>query len=189
MKNSQRVLVYLIGFTLGILLVSSIISRRNARQERVTDPWLVTNTTSINEGVEPLPSEMPAAIQKGNIIDFGYLPRGRIPLERVWLLQFDKSYPYVRAVENISSGEFKYMAADQISILLSEGVDVTELKPMLDKLDLRLRMFNRKEGLAVIGVVNTQIDGVPATIQAVQSWSNLFISAKADILRFQNDQD
>jgi hypothetical protein len=41
-------------------------------------------------------------------------------------------------------------------------------------------MFNRKEGLAVIGVLNTQIDAVPATIEAVQSWSDLFESAEAD---------
>jgi hypothetical protein len=77
------------------------------------------------------------------------------------------------------------MAADQISIHLAEGVDVTELKPMLDDLGLRLRMFNRKEGLAVIGVLNTQIDAVPATIEAVQLWSDLFESAEADVLRFQ----
>ena len=130
---------------------------------------------------------MPVSIQKGNIIDFGYLPSRSVPSERVWLLQFDKSYPYVRVVEDISSGEFKYMAADQISILLSEGVDVTEIEPMLDELGLRLRMFNREEGIAVIGVLNTQIDGVPSTLQAVQSWSNLFISAQADILHFQNN--
>ena len=187
MKNSQRVLVYLIGFILGTLLVSVIISRRNTHQERVTDPWITQNARVISEGFEPLPSKMPISIQKGNIIDFGYLPSVSLPSERVWLLEFDKSYPYVRAVEDISSGEFKYMAADQISILLSKGVDVTELEPMLDELGLRLRMFNRKEGIAVIGVLNTQIDGVPSTLQAVKSWSNLFISAQADILRFQKN--
>lgn len=187
MKNSQRVLVYLIGFILGTMLVSVIISRRTTKQERVKDHWLTQNARVINEGAEPLPLKMPVSIQRGNIIDFGYLPSRSVPLERVWLLQFDKSYPYVRVVEDISSGEFKYMAADQISILLSEGVDVTEIEPMLDELGLRLRMFNRKEGIAVIGVLNTQIDGVPSTLQAVQSWSNLFISAQADILHFQNN--
>jgi hypothetical protein len=187
MKNSQRVFVYLIGFTLGTLLVSAILSRRTMKEEEFTDPWLAHNERAIEGGAEPLPLEMPASIQKGNIIDFGYLPRGHEPLERVWLLQFDKSYPYVRAVENILSGEFRYMAADQISILLSEGVDVTELKPMLDELGLRLRMFNRKEGLAVIGVLNTQIDAVPNTIQAVQPWGSLFVRAQADILHFQHN--
>jgi hypothetical protein len=77
------------------------------------------------------------------------------------------------------------MAADQISIHLAEGVDVTKLKPMLDELGLRLRMFNRKEDLAVIGVLNTQIDAVPTTLEALQPWSDLFESAEADLLRFQ----
>ena len=56
---------------------------------------------------------------------------------------------------------------------------------MLDELGLRLRMFNRKEGLAVIGVLNTQIDAVPSTIEALQPWSDLFEFVEADVLRFQ----
>jgi hypothetical protein len=46
-------------------------------------------------------------------------------------------------------------------------------------------MFNRKEDLAVIGVLNTQIDAVPTTLEALQPWSDLFESAEADLLRFQ----
>ena len=76
MKNSQRVFVYLIGFTLGTLLVSAILSRRTMKEEEFTDPWLAHNERAIEGGAEPLPLEMPASIQKGNIIDFGYLPRG-----------------------------------------------------------------------------------------------------------------
>ena len=82
----------------------------------------------------------------------------------VWLLNFDKTYPYIRVVETIATGDQLY-GTDQISIYLSEGVDVIELKPMLDELGLRLGMFNRK-GLAVIGVLNNQIDAVPSTIEA-----------------------
>ena len=46
-------------------------------------------------------------------------------------------------------------------------------------------MFNRKEGLAVIGVLNTQIDAVPSTIEALQPWSDLFESVEVDVLRFK----
>ncbi len=185
MKNSDRVLVYLVGFGLGMLLVWMILSRRAAKEEAAVDPWVVHNAEAVAAGAEPLPAGMPATIHKGKIIDFGYLPNEATPLERVWLLNFEKSYPYVRAVEDVASGEFSYMAADQISIELADGVDVTELKPMLDELGLRLRMFNRKERLAVVGVLNTEIDAVPATIDAVQPWSELFVSARADELRFQ----
>ena len=185
MKNSQRVMVYLVGFILGSLLVSMIISRRSSKEEATVDPWVSHNTKAVADGAKPLPNNMPNSIQKGRIIDFGYLPDKERAKERVWLLNFDKTYPYIRVVETIATGEFSFMAADQISIHLAEGVDITELKPMLDDLGLRLRMFNRKEELAVIGVLNTQIDAVPATIEAVQPWSDLFESVEADVLRFQ----
>jgi hypothetical protein len=185
MKNSQRVMVYLVGFILGSLLVSMILSRRTSKGEAAVDPWVIHNTEAVAGGAEPLPDHMPASIQKGRIIGFGYLPDEEAAEERVWLLNFDKTYPYIRAVETIATGEFSFMAADQISIHLADGVDVTKLKPMLDQLGLRLRMFNRKEDLAVIGVLNTQIDAVPATIEAVQQWSYLFEFAEADLLRFQ----
>lgn len=188
MKNSQRVLVYLVGFGMGMLLVSMILSRRAAKEEAAVDPWVAHNAEMVAAGAEPLPSAMPASIHKGRIIDFGYLPNKDTPEQRVWLLNFKESYPYVRAVEDIASAEFRFMAADQISIKLAEGVDVTELKPMLDELGLRLRMFNRKEQIAVIGVLNTQIDAVPATIEAVQPWSDLFVSAHADELKFKGAQ-
>lgn len=188
MKNSDRIIVYLVGFILGMLLVSMLLSRRAAKEEAAVDPWVVHNAEAVETGnAEPLPAGMPASIHKGRIIDFGYLPDAEAPEERVWLLNFEKSYPYVRAVEDLTSGEFRYMAADQISIELGEGVDVTELKPMLDELGLRLRMFNRKERLAVVGVISTQIDAVPATIEAVQPWSDLFVTAEPDVLRFQSN--
>jgi len=185
MKNSDRIIVYVVGLILGILLVSMILSRRSAKEAAAQDPWVMHNVEAVAGGAEPLPEGMPASIHKGRIIDFGYLPNAESPSQRVWLLNFDKSYPYVRAVETISSGKFSYMAADQITIQLADDVDVTKLKPMLDELGLRLRMFNRKEEIAVIGVINTQIDAVPATIKAVQPWSDLFVSARADELQFK----
>ena len=185
MKNSDRIIVYVVGFLLGMLLVSIILSRRSAKEEANADPWVAHNIEMIAAGAEPLPDAMPASIHKGRIIDFGYLPNAEAPQQRVWLLKFKESYPYVRAVEDMTSGQFSYMAADQISLQIAEGVDVTELKPMLDELGLRLRMFNRKERLAVIGVLSTQIDAVPATVAAVQPWSELFDSAQADELKFK----
>jgi hypothetical protein len=185
-KNADRLFVYLIGFGIGMLLVWMILARRTAREEAAVDPWVEHNARAIADGAEPLPEAMPPSMQKGRIINFGYLPDKEDPETRVWLLSFEESYPYVRAVEHLETGAFSYMAADQISLHMAEGVDVTKLKPMLDELGLRLRMFNRKENLAVIGVLSTNIDAVPATIEAVQPWSHLFESAQPDMLRFQS---
>jgi len=186
MKNSDRIFVYMVGFILGSLLVWMILSRRAAREEAAVDPWVVHNAEAVEAGAEPLPRTVPESMHKGKIIKFGYLPNEAIPLERVWLLNFEESYPYVRAVQSVESGAFEFMAADQISIQLLEGVDVTRLKPMLEDLGLRLRMFNRKEGLAVVGVLDTEIDAVPRTVQAVQDWSSeLFERVEPDRIRFQ----
>jgi hypothetical protein len=88
-------------------------------------------------------------------------------------------------MEDLSTGELSYMAADQILIELADGVDVTALKPMLDTLDLRLRMFNRKDQIAVVGVLSTQIDAIPATIEALQPYSELFRSIGPDRIEFK----
>jgi hypothetical protein len=185
MKKWDRILVYLVGFILGTLLVSVIMTRRTAKQEMSVDPWVEHNRTLIDEGAEPLPETVHASMKTGKILDFGYLPSEEAPLEKVWHLNFTGSYPYVRVVENIVTGELAYMAADQIVIELNEEVDVTALQPMLDELGLRLRMFNRKDRIAVVGVLNTQIDAVPATVEALQPFAHLFSSARPDVIRFQ----
>jgi hypothetical protein len=77
------------------------------------------------------------------------------------------------------------MAADQILIELADGVDVTALKPMLDALQLRLRMFNRKDQIAVVGVLSTQIDAIPATIEALQPYAELFRAVGPDVIEFK----
>jgi hypothetical protein len=113
------------------------------------------------------------------------LPSEAEAQSKVWHLNFAESYPYVRVEEDLSTGEFSYMAADQILIELTEGVDVTALKPMLDELGLRLRMFNRKDQIAVVGVLSTQIDAVPATIEAVRAYAELFRAVGPDVIEFK----
>lgn len=187
MKKSERFSVYFIGFFMGMVLVSVIMSRKAAREEVHEDPWYAHNQQIEASGAEPLPESVNPAMLKGDVLRFGYLPSKEAPLERVWLLNFRKSYPYVRVVETIETGELSYMAADQVKLWLAPGVDVTDLKPMFDELELRLRNFKRKENFVVIGVLSTQIDAVPATLAAIQPWSELFERAEADLLEFRNN--
>ncbi len=185
MKKTDRILVYIVGFVLGMLLVSVILNRRAAKQEARIDPWVVHNLAAVEAGAEPLPETVPNSIQMGKILDFGYLPNEAAAQAKIWHLNFDESYPYVRVVEDLSTGEFSYMAADQILRELAEGVDVTVLKPMLDELGLRLRMFNRKDRIVVVGVLSTRIDAVPATLEALQPYAALFRSAGPDVIQFK----
>jgi hypothetical protein len=48
-----------------------------------------------------------------------------------------------------------------------------------------VRMFNRKDQIAVVGVLNTQIDAVPATIEALQPYSELFRAVGPDVIEFK----
>lgn len=185
MKSNNRIVVYFVGFLMGLMLVSLIMSRRDAREQARVDPWLKHNAAMLEAGAEPLPERVPTSMQLGRIIDYGLLPDDTDPIERVWLLNFDKSYPYVRIVEDFISDKLSYMAADQIKIALAEGQDVTKLKPMLDELGLRLRMFNRKEKIAVIGVLHTGISAVPDTLNAIEPWAELFEYAEPDWILFK----
>ncbi|MFT4901271.1 MAG: hypothetical protein ACI81V_000540 [Lentimonas sp.] len=184
----DRVLIYIVGFGLGTLLVSMMLARRGNQQEIAEDPWVAHNAAMVASGAEVLPAGVPASMRSGHILDFGYLPHEVAASEKVWLLNFDESYPYVRVVQDIESGALTYMAADQVSVHLAEGSDVTELKPLLDELGLRLRMFNRKEQLAVVGVLHTGIDAVPATIQALAPSGLLTRSIEPDWIQFKRPE-
>lgn len=185
MNNRDRVIVFAVGFVLGMLLVSFILQRRALKNAAGEDPWAAHNAAAIEAGAEPLPDAVPEVIRSGKIIDFGYLPGKADAAQKVWHLNFERKYPFVRVTEDLQTGALEYMAADQIKLELADGIDVTELKPMLEALNLRLRMFNRKEQIAVIGVLNTKIDAVPVTIEAVRPYARLFSKAEPDFLEFK----
>jgi hypothetical protein len=187
MKTKERIFIYVIGVAIGMVLVSVLISRRSEKAKQAVDPWVLHNRDVIDAGAaEPLPSKLPDVLQAGMILDFGYLPSGsEVPQARVWLMNFKDSYPYVRVVEQLSDGAIEYMAADQILIVLKPGIDVTELKPILDTLGLRVRMFNRKEHILVVGVISTEIDAVDQTIELLRPWSEKYSSISPDFIRLQ----
>lgn len=185
MNGNNRIVVYFAGFLIGMLMVSLIMSRRAARERAQADPRLTHNIAMVEAGAEPLPEYAHESIRQGLIIDYGLLPNETEASERVWLLKFEESYPNVRVVEILEVGELRYMAADQIKLTMKSGVDVTELKPMLDELGLRLRMFNRKEKLAVVGVLHTGISAIPDTLDAIQPWSELYDKAEPDWILFK----
>lgn len=186
MKNSERIFVYFIGFLIGLLMVSAILMRRAARETAVVaDPWAYHLKNAATADAEPLPSQVEPAMLLGTVLRFGYQPDATEARERVWILSFDDSYPYVRIVEDQVSGELTYMAADQLQIKLADGVDVAELSPALDALGLRLRNFNRKYNRVVVGVLHTGLQAVPDTIVALEPWSALIEKAEPDYIQFR----
>ncbi len=180
MNTRERIGVYVFGFVLGSLLVSAVLMRRAAREETSADPWQDHSRAAAVAGAEPLPRAVPAALLSGAVVDYGQLPGGGT----AWVLTFDESYPFVR-VERDAAGEMHYMAADQVVVKLAEGVDVTALNPVLDALGLRLRMFSRRERAAVVGVLDTRLDAVPRTVQALNERLGASGEARPDMIVFR----
>ena len=164
MKNSERIVVYSLGFILGMLLVSTIFMRRAAFRDTTSDSIQDTVYLATVARFEALPQDVESVILKGQILDFGYLPSDLDRQQRVWLLKFKKSYPHVRVVQSLESGALTYSAADQIKLTLRPDIDVTDLSPMLKALELRLRNFSRKHNIAIIGVLDTKMNVFPASI-------------------------
>ena len=185
MKNSERFVVYSLGFILGMLLVSAIFMRRTAFRDTTSDSIQDPAYLATVARIEALPQDVESVILEGQILDFGYLPSDLDRQQRVWLLKFKKSYPHVRVVQSLESGALMYSAADQIKLTLRQDVDVTDLSPMLKALGLRLRNFSRKHNIAIIGVLDTKIDAVPRTIEAIRKWSHLYQSADPDFIIFR----
>ena len=169
MQKMDRIMVYLVGFGLGTLLVSALMLRRAERSDQRIDPWMEHNQAMLAAGAEALLEDVPPALLKGRMLDFGQLPDAGPPEQKVWLLNFKDSYPYVRVEQRIADGSLQFMTADQIVIDLANGIEVTRLKPVFDRLNLRVRMFNRKDQKVVVGVLHTGISAVPDTIHALQA--------------------
>lgn len=180
MKGNERIGVFIIGMLIGCLLVSILVSRREAFKEASDATW--TGPGIAFEG-PPLPDEVEPVLREGRLLYHSVLPEGA-----VWVVGFTDRYPFVRVVWNAQTNTFEYMAADQVIIQMHDGVDVAVLKPILDKLGVRMRMFNRRENVAVIGTVSSGASAVPDTLVALEAYADLFLHASPDPIRFREGE-
>ena len=173
------------------MLVSLLMSRHAAEEDAPppAEGWVAASPAVAD--APPLPEGVPEALRGGTLLRYGRLedaPEASADSagDRVWVLSFDANYPFVRVVEDADDGGLRYMAADQVVVRLAENTDVTKLKPMLEALGVRLRMFNRGEKIAVIGVVGIGIAAVPDTLRAAAPYSELFREIRPDWIRFRD---
>jgi hypothetical protein len=182
MKQTDRIVIFIIGFTIGTILVSIYLEnkslKKEAAKEQVLEAW-----SEMDEGTLNLPESLPAVFLKGILIASGTLINSNGEDENIWILEYKSSYPFVRIVENVSQQTLEVMAADQVLIHLREGVDVTDFQPMLKALGLNVRMFNREKKIMVISVLNRELDAIPQTLSALSPWNGLFDSATPDFIQ------
>ena len=67
-----------------------------------------------------VPQHVHPVLLKGRVIDCGFLPDSIDPVEKIWIVRFDKHYPFVRVVQDINTQELNYMAADQVIVQVLE---------------------------------------------------------------------
>ena len=93
----------------------------------------------------------------------------------------------MRVVEDLGTGALSYMAADQICVELAEGVDDG---PQADAgcLATALADVQPQERVVVLGVLHTGIDAVPATLAALEPWSDSFLASGPDWIEFKQPQ-
>ena len=181
MKQTDRIVLFTIGFAVGTILVSSYLQFKENKRVTGQASESISNSLEAN----PLPDSVPSVFSEGALFDYAEINEdGRS--ERIWLLQFNKSYPFVRIVEDLNTGDCLIMAADQILLYLEAGVDVTEVKSLLDANALKVRMFNRNKNIVVIGVLNNGVDAVPMTLELVSVWTDLVAQATPDYIELRS---
>ena len=179
MKLWDRILIYGIGFAIGTLALSFYWQIKSAQSETEHQR---AQDYSVSETELPLPESLPEVFTQGRVRLCGLLTNAEGEQESIWIMEYKKSYPFVRIVKNHLRGTLEIMAADQVLLRLKEGVDVTDLQAALNALGLRVRMFNRDEQVVVVSVLNDGLSAVPNTLEALEPWSDLFESSTPDYI-------
>lgn len=179
MKLWDRIIIYGIGFAIGTTIVSFYWQFKSAQRE-AERPRQQKYTNTHNQ--LPFPQSLPEVFLQGQVLASGSLTNAEGEKESIWIVEYKKSYPFVRIVENQVRGTLELMAADQVLLYLNDGVDVTDVQPALDALGLRVRMFNRDERVIVLSVLNDLLNAVPSTLEALEPWSDLFELSTPDYI-------
>lgn len=182
MKQTDRIVIFIIGFTIGTVLVSIYFEKKSFNKEEAEEQ-LINDWSKVDQTIPQIPKSLPDVFLKGSLIASGTMINQKGEEENIWILEYKSSYPFVRIVENIPQQSLEIMAADQILIHLKEGVDVTDFQPMLDALGLNVRMFNRDKNIMVISVLNRDLGAIPQTLAALSPWKGLIDSASPDYIQ------
>lgn len=179
MKLWDRILIYGIGFAIGTTVLSFYWQFKSARADLAEQTY---QQYVGNESQLPFPKSLPEVFRQGQVLVSGSITNTEGEGENVWIVEYKKSYPFVRIVENPVRGSVEIMAADQVLLYLHAGVDVTDLQPALNSIGLRVRMFNRDEQVMVVSVLDNALNAVPKTLEALEPWSDLLKSSTPDYI-------
>lgn len=191
MKQTQRLKIFGIGFILGCVVVSFIISAKNAKKRQMEklleEPQ---NQTISGDFAEPIPDGVPAAIKAGRIAEFKHWGKNSEQStnkrNRSWLLKFNHNYTWVQMDEIVDQDkvEYIYQAADQVQVKLNSGIKRSTFIESLDNEKYHYREFHKKPEIHIIGINSVTIDSVSSAISDLAS-NPLIIDTKPDLILFK----
>lgn len=182
MKQTDRIVIFIVGFVLGTLLISSIMKNKAYKISRTNE----VNANLFEDFNEfGLPDDFPEILKKGKLIDSRKLVNDRNESVIVSIFEYNNSYPFVRVTYNINNDKMEIMAADQVVIRLKNGKDVTDLAQILNEYGLFVRMFNRSENIVVISVFGDRINAIDNTINSLSVYNDVIDCIEPDYIKIR----
>ena len=163
LTDKERVSTFLIGILLGCLIVAGLLDRRNKRKAAHEE---ITNAP-VPEWAQPLPENLPAALQRGKIKEF---QETQDPPSRTWIVEYESNYPFVLIQEDASTTPptHKFTAADRLVTTPKEGATYKDYQEQLIKLELQPREHFKKKGIIIVGILDPNIEKLPATLETLR---------------------
>jgi hypothetical protein len=186
MKQSDRLKTFGIGFVIGCVIVSFIITGRNEKKKSMKQDLLVPQHETM-DGIpsDPIPENAPNAIREGRIQEFKKF-EDENGQKRVWLLNFKNNYSLVQLEEEQKDETLKYsyLAADQILVTVKPGTYKSAVQEFLKESPWHFRDYHKQPDLYVIGINQPTIDSVYRAIEEISKF-DLITEAKPDYIIFK----
>ena len=97
-------------------------------------------------------------------------------------MEYSNNYPFVRISRNLNDDTIQFMAADQFILKVKDNYKITDFKPILDSLNLRVRTFNKNENILVVEVFNRNLDAFHKTLQELEDWKYMLDYVRPDYI-------
>ena len=166
----SRVYVFFLGFLISTILITLYLDfKSSSKEDKINE--LVTKDH------EPFPEKVPDVLKSGRCIDAGFIEN-----EYVWIMEYSNNYPFVRISRNLDDDTIQFMAADQFILKVKDNYKITDFKPILDSLNLRVRTFNKNENILVVEVFNRNLDAFHKTLQELEDWKYMLDYVRPDYI-------
>lgn len=185
----QKILVYLFGVALGLVLLGFIQKQRTQGDDE-PERFLEKTMESLIEssGLRNLPEGSPDYLRRSQL--HGYLktqPDASGHFSYIWILEVEEGHPLVRVVESLAveapgapwvSRGFAVMAADEVWVRLAEDAHADDLDAVLSERGWERGIFYESGNYWTVRIQNHAPLSVPKATQWLGSHDALVAEAR-----------